>query len=175
MLKTISKHFCLQIIVYICSMEGDLQILRGLHPGIALGHELEKRKLSKGRFALSINEYPQTISTITKGKRDMNTPLALRIEHALGIEEGYFMTLQVFYDIKEEKRKQQGNAKPDLSKLRSILFWDTSIDKIDWQQQKKAIIERVFERGNEEEKNEITRFYGADIVTQVLGNKNTKR
>ncbi len=82
----------------------------------------------------------------------MNTPLALRIEHALGIEEGYFMTLQVFYEIKEEKRKQLTNATPDLSKLRPILFWDTSMDKIDWQQQKRAVIKRVFERGNEQEK-----------------------
>lgn len=156
-------------------MEGKLEILKGLHPGIALGYELGKRKLSKGRFALSINEYPQTLGAITKGKRDMNTPLALRIEHALGIEEGYFMTLQVFYDIKEEKRKQQGNAKPDLTKLRPILFWDTSMDKIDWQQQKKAIVKRVFERGNEEEKNEITRFYGADAIALALSNNNAKK
>ncbi len=156
-------------------MERQIDIIKGLHPGIVLGYELQKRKLPKGRFAISINEYPQTLGAITKGKRDMNTPLAMRIEHALGIEEGYFMTLQIFYEIKEEKRKQQDNAKPDLTKLRPILFWDTSMDKIDWQQQKKAIIKRVFERGNKDEKNEITRFYGADTIAQIIGNKNTKK
>ena len=36
----------------------------------------------------------------------MNTPLALKIENALGLEEGYFMILQVFYDIEEEKKRQ---------------------------------------------------------------------
>ena len=40
------------------------------------------------------------------------------------------------------------------------LFWDTDVRKIDWEQQYKAILRGVFERGNEEEQNEIARFYG---------------
>jgi len=149
-------------------MENNLSILKGLHPGIVLEKELKKRKLPKGRFALSVNEFPQTIGAITKGRRNMNTPLALKIEHALDIEEGYFMTLQVFYEIKEEKRRQQQGNKPDISKLRPILFWDTRMEKINWQQQKNAIIARVFERGNKQEKDEITRFYGKEIVDKIL-------
>jgi len=96
----------------------------------------------------------------------MNTPLALKIEQALGIEEGYFMTLQLFYEIRELKHSQHQNNQPDLSKLRPILFWDTKMEKIDWQQQKNAIIKRVFERGNEQEKKEITRFYGEETIEQ---------
>ncbi len=156
-------------------MENKIDILKGLHPGIALAYELEQRKLPKGRFALSINEYPQTLGAITNGKRDMNTSLALRIENALGIEEGFFMTLQVFYDIKQEKRKQQGATTPNLTKLRPVLFWDTDMDKIDWHRQKKAVIKRVFERGNKEEQKEITRFYGADTIQQILQPQPTKR
>jgi plasmid maintenance system antidote protein VapI len=37
-----------------------------------------------------LNEFPQSLGDITKGKRKMNTALALKIEHALGIEEGFF-------------------------------------------------------------------------------------
>jgi len=40
-------------------------------------------------------------------------------------------------------------ATPNLSLLRTILFWDTKIETIDWQKHKKAVINRVFERGNE--------------------------
>lgn len=149
-------------------MEKEISILKGIHPGFVLENELQKRNLSKGRFALSIDEFPQTLGAITKGKRNMNTNLALRIEKALGIEEGYFMILQVYYDIKQEKEKQQANQHPDLSKLKRILFWDTTLEKIDWQQQKKAIIKRVFERGDEEEKEEITRFYGPETIKQEL-------
>jgi plasmid maintenance system antidote protein VapI len=149
-------------------MTRSISILKGLHPGIVLERELKKRGLAKGPFALSINEFPQTISAITKGKRGMNTPLALRIEKALDIEEGYFMTLQIFYEIKEEKQKQEKPFKPRLKVLRPALFWDTQLDKIDWKRQKRAVIERVWERGNEEEKAEIIRFYGAQEVDNIL-------
>lgn len=148
-------------------MKKDLNILKGIHPGFVLERELEKRQIRKGSFALQIQEYPQTLSTITKGKRDMNIGLALKIEHVLGIEEGFFMILQVYYDIEQEKKKQN-SEQPNLTIIRSILFWDTKTEKIDWQKQKKAIIKRIFERGNEMEKKEITRFYGNETISKVL-------
>jgi plasmid maintenance system antidote protein VapI len=113
------------------------------------------------------DEYPQTLVSITKGKRRMNANLALKIEKALGIDEGYFMTLQVFYDIKELK-KNQDKLYPDFTKLRRVLFWDTKMENIDWEKYKTAIIKRVFERGNEIEKNEIVRFYGQEKVNNIL-------
>jgi len=143
-----------------------LQLLKGIHPGFVLERELRKRGLRKSGFAQEINEHPQTINAITKGRRGMNTPLALKIEHALGLEEGYFMTLQVFFEIGQEKKRRAGA--PDLSKLRPVLFWDTRVEKIDWQKQKEAVIRRVFERGNEAERNEISRFYGQGEVNLVL-------
>ncbi|MES2702847.1 MAG: plasmid maintenance system antidote protein [Bacteroidota bacterium] len=152
-------------------MMNTIPILKGLHPGIVLENELKKRQLSKGQFALSIHEFPQTLSAITHCKRGMNTALALKIENALGIEEGYFMTLQVYYEIKQEKLKQQ-QTHPDLSKLRTVLFWDTDIQKINWHTQKNAVIRRVFERGNEKEQSEIVNFYGQEAVDKVL-NRNS--
>ena len=148
-------------------MKKYLNILKGIHPGFVLERELKKRQIRKGSFALQIQEYPQTLSTITKGRRDMNIGLALKIEHVLGIEEGFFMILQVYYDIEQEKKKQN-SSKPNLSIIRSILFWDTKMEKIDWQKQKKTIIKRIFERGNEIEKKEITRFYGSETIFKTL-------
>lgn len=148
-------------------MKSNLQLLKGIHPGFVLERELEKRHLRKGVFALSLQEYPQTLTAITKGKRGMNTSLALKIEEALGLEEGYFMILQVYYDIEQEKKKQN-KLRTDLPQLRSVLFWDTKINTIDWEKQKKAIIKRVFERGNEMEKKEIIRFYGVQTVDAIL-------
>ncbi|GAA4196724.1 hypothetical protein GCM10022289_02890 [Pedobacter jeongneungensis] len=142
-----------------------LSILKGLHPGFFLEHELKKKKLSKRRFALSLSEHPQTIGAITKGNRDMNTSLSLRIEAALGLEEGLLMMLQVFYDIKKEKEKQK--LKPDLSVFSHTLFWDTKIENIDWKLHKKFIISRVLEYGNEKEKQEILNFYGKDVIEKL--------
>jgi plasmid maintenance system antidote protein VapI len=141
-------------------MFNAISIIKGIHPGITLDRKLKERRLRKRPFALSIDEHPQTLSAITKGKRRINTSLALKIEHALGLEEGYFLTLKVFYDIKEEKRKQEQHSHPNLSLIRAVIFWDTNIKTIEWQTQKRAVIERILERGNDQEKEEIKRFYG---------------
>ncbi len=151
-------------------MKSELNQLKGIHPGLVLERELNKRHLRKGSFALSLQEYPQTLTAITKGKRGMNTALSLKIERALGIEEGYFMILQVYYEIEEEKRKQNISW-THLPQLRPVLFWDTKMASLDWEKQKKAIIKRVFERGNAIEKNEIIRFYGAKTVDDLLNKR----
>lgn len=148
-------------------MNDYINLVKGIHPGFILERQLRKRKLAKGKFALSINEYPQTIVAITKGRRKMNTALALKIEQALGLEDGFFMILQVYHDIIVEKEKTQVES-PDLQKLRPVLFWDTDIRKINWQKQKGAIIKRVFERGNEAERSEIMQFYGEQTVQDTL-------
>ena len=100
----------------------------------------------------------------------MNTALSLKIERALGLEEGYFMILQVYYEIEEEKRKQN-KSWANLPQLRPVLFWDTKMESIDWEKQKKAIIKRVFERGNATEKSEIIRFYGTKTVDDILNKR----
>lgn len=145
-----------------------IDLIKGLHPGIFLDRELKKRKFAKSRFALSLNEYPQVLGDITKGKRKMNMPLALKIEKALGLEEGYLMMLQLFYDIKQEKQKQHRGIRPNFDKLRPVLFWDTRMEEIDWIAQKPAVIERVKERGNDQEKKEIDRFYNMDKLKDLI-------
>ena len=148
-----------------------IEILKGLHPGLFLQRELGNRKLKSGQFAESIGEHPQTLSAIIRGRRSMNTPLSLRIEQALGLEEGFLLTLQVYYDIAEENRKLSQGHRPDLTKFRSSIFWDTKIENIDFIAHCRYVINRVFERGNEEEINEIIRFYGkAKIIENITLN-----
>lgn len=148
----------------------EISIIKGIHPGLILERKLREKKLKKSRFAITIKEYPQTLTAITKGKRGMNPALALKIEQALGLEEGYLMVLQALYDMKQERlRQHSGSGTPDLSQLRPGLFWDTDINQIDWIGQRRAVIERVIERGSEEEKAEIKRFYGEKAFNKVAG------
>ena len=149
-------------------MENPIEILKGIHPGFLVERELKSRGLRQNVFAEMIHEHPQTLSAIIKGRRNMNVLLALKMEAALNLDEGFLMTLQVYYDIKEAKRKQAAESHPDLSKLRRVLFWDTAMEKIDWHRQKRAVILRVFERGNQLEKEEIRRFYGWELVEAIL-------
>ena len=99
----------------------------------------------------------------------MNTRLAMKIEKVFGLEEGFLMILQVYYDISLEKNRKKKNH-PDTHKLRPVLFWDTDMDFIDWEKQKRAVIKRVFKMGNEQEKDEITRFYGRETINNILRN-----
>jgi len=55
------------------------------------------------------------------------------------------MTLQVHYDIKIAKFDP--NYKPDLTKIRNRLFWDTNINKIDRYLMKIGLVERIFLHG----------------------------
>jgi addiction module HigA family antidote len=89
-------------------MTAEFEKYKGIHPGSVLGHLLKKRNISQRPFALSLPEHPQTLNAILKEKRDLNTPLSLKIEKALDLEEGTLMTLQVYYDIKKEKEKHPG-------------------------------------------------------------------
>jgi len=65
--------------------------------------------------------------------------------------------------------KQPSGSTPDLSILRKILFWDTEIKNIDWQKHYAFVIKRVFERGNDDEKRELIRFYGEEKIKELTG------
>lgn len=149
-------------------MNTNISIIKGIHPGIILNRELKKRRLSKKQLAELVREFPQTLGAITKGKRRISPSLSLRLGKTLDIDESYFMILQAYYDIEQEKKKQRKDLHPDLSKIRPVIFWDTDIKKLDWIKYKPSIIKRVFERGNEQEKQEIIRFYGEDDISKVL-------
>ena len=89
------------------------------------------------------------------------------------MEEGTLVILQAYYDIQKIKEKEIKST-PDLHILSKALFWDTDIKYIDWERQYRAVIQRVFERGNENDKNEIIRFYGTEKVNQALQESNIR-
>ncbi len=146
----------------------NIDLIKGIHPGIILARELKKRKLPKRRLAISIGEYAQLLGDITNGKRRINPSLSIRLGKALELDESYFSVLQAYYDIEQEKKKQSLQIHPDLKKFRPVLFWDTDISLIDWVKNKTSVIKRVFERGDAQEKDEIIRFYGEEEVNATL-------
>lgn len=154
---------CKQICLHL-DMTEESESFKGIHPGKVIERLLNKRGISQRPFALALPEHPQTFNAILKGKRSLNIALALKIERALSLEEGSLMTLQVHYDLKLERLRTQGPG-PD---LRKILFWDVDMSKIDWQQQSKYAIKRVYERGDQAERDEIDRYYGLEKVNEVI-------
>ncbi len=149
-------------------MTPSFEKYKGIHPGIILERELKKRSIKKRPFALSLKEYPQIINDVSKGKRGLTPSLSIKIDRALDLEEGTMLVLQAYYEIKKEKLLL--SDKPNIKAFRKALFWDTDIDQIDWKAQYVSAIRRVFERGNNDEKAELERFYGLEKIRQVLAN-----
>ena len=57
---------------------------------------------------------------------------------------------------------------PDLTKFRGAIFGDTKIENIDFTAHSRYVINRVFERGNEEQILEIIRFYGIETIKNEI-------
>ncbi len=140
--------------------------IKGIHPGLILKREIERNNIKSSQLAMSIDEHKQTISAIINQKRGINPELSIKLADYFHTEEDYFMMLQAGYDVKS---KLAANLKrtPNLNNIRKVLFWDTTFDKIDWIKNKRAIIKRVLERGNEKEINEIINFYGKATVSKT--------
>lgn len=144
-------------------MEKSFEKYKGIHPGKVLSRILEPTGIKKAEFARSIRTYPQTLNEILKGKRKLPIELSLRIDSALGYPEGTFAELQTYFEIKNAKKKMS-EYHPDLEQIRSVVFWDTEIESIDFKTQIKGVIDRILERGNEQEKEVIYDFYGEEII-----------
>ena len=79
-----------------------------------------------------------------------------------------------FLNSKIEEKQKRGGSTPNLSLIRKSLFWDTDITMIDWDKHYKAVIRRIFERGNEIEKQELIHFYGAEKINTALNTSTGK-
>lgn len=151
----------------------EISKIRGIHPGVILRRELKSSGRKANEFSESIGEYSQTLSAIMKEKRRITPILSLKLAKEFGVAEEYFLILQSLYDI-EQLRETSDKKHPNLNLIRKSLFWDTEISKIDWNKMAPAVIKRIFSKGNNLEKEEITKFYGKETVSKILAMPSTQ-
>ena len=140
--------------------------VKGIHPGVILKRELKRRNIKAVALAKSIEEYPQTINAITKEKRGVNAKLSIKLGDYFNVEKEYFMLLQASFEVNASIRQSYKN--PLIGKVRSIIFWDTDFNKIDLVKNKRSVIKRILERGNESEIKELIAFYSKPTIEQEL-------
>ena len=140
-------------------MKSDINKYKGIHPGKIISRELKRLGISQREFAKQIGEHSQSLNAVITGRRALTTELSVKIDRALGFEEGFLLALQAYYSAIEYKNKMASESIIGTPYIRRILFWDTNFDKLDWGRYRDAVIQRVLERGSEEEKDEIARFY----------------
>lgn len=75
-----------------------------IHPGEILMEEfLRPLGLSQYRLAVDISVPPRRINEIVHGKRAITADTALRLARYFGNSEGFWMNLQVRYDLEVQR------------------------------------------------------------------------
>lgn len=82
------------------------------HPGeILLEEFLKPMGLSQNALARAVHVPPRRINEIILGKRSLSADTDLRLARYFGVSEGFFLGLQVDYDLMERRRKIEGDLK----------------------------------------------------------------
>lgn len=88
------------------------------HPGELIKDELEANNLTQAKLADNIGVRPSLLNEIIKGKRGVNTEMALLIEAALNIPADLLLNLQSDYNM--QKAKSDTSFMNRLSTIRNI-------------------------------------------------------
>ena len=80
--------------------------IANIHPGeILLEEFLNPLSISQNKLARDIDVPPRRINEIVHGIRAITADTDLRLSRALGTSEGFWLGLQVDYDLEERKKK----------------------------------------------------------------------
>jgi antitoxin HigA-1 len=76
------------------------------HPGeILLEEFLKPMGLSQNGLARAVHVAPRRINEIVLGKRDITADTDLRLARYFGLSEGFFLGLQMDYDLMQRRRE----------------------------------------------------------------------
>ena len=95
--------------------------LKNIHPGeILLEEFLLPMNISQNKLGIDIGVSPRRINEIIHGKRSVTADTDLRLSRALGTSEGFWLGLQVDYDLEEKK----ATIKSKLEEIKSLVSLD---------------------------------------------------
>jgi addiction module HigA family antidote len=81
-------------------------LLANPHPGeILLEEFLKPMGLSQNSLARAVHVAPRRINEIVLGKRDITADTDLRLARYFGVSEGFFLGLQMDYDLMQRRRE----------------------------------------------------------------------
>ena len=89
-------------------------LVPNLHPGeILLEEFLKPAGLSQNALARAIGVSPRRINEIVLGQRAITADTDLRLARYYGMSEGFFLGLQMDYDLMEQRRVLGGQVEGD--------------------------------------------------------------
>lgn len=147
-----------------------------LDTGSVIKYFLNKRGITGKQLAEKSGLTPQRVSDFANNHRRITAEISLKLEKALDINhKGYFYLIQTNHDIYLAEQCNPQSETPRLSKIKKHIFWDSDMAHINWQSDRKRIIQRVFEYGDDAAIKEIIHFYGASEVKSTLTQITDKR
>jgi len=81
--------------------------IQAFHPGEFLLEEIEERGIIKKDFAQALDIFPNNLSLIFAGKRNISAQLAIKIEKQLGVSAEYWYNMQTLYDLQMARIEEQ--------------------------------------------------------------------
>ncbi|GAB3284009.1 HigA family addiction module antitoxin [Parasphingorhabdus pacifica] len=82
----------------------DEFVMPPVHPGEVLAEEyLEPLGVTQHRLAVAVGVPPRRINEIVHGKRGISADTALRLARYFGTSEGFWLNLQIRYDLERAK------------------------------------------------------------------------
>ena len=87
-------------------------LLPNPHPGeILLEDFLKPLELSQNALARAVHVPPRRINEVVLGKRDVTADTDLRLARYFGLSEGFFLGLQMDYDLMQRRREIDSDLK----------------------------------------------------------------
>lgn len=100
----------------------NLEPFEPTHPGELLKEEIECRGISQKELSRQTDIPYTALNEVLNGKRAITTEYALLIEAALGIESGFWLKMQMNYDIQTTKQnKTFAQRLADIRKIAAAL------------------------------------------------------
>ena len=100
----------------------NLDPLQPTHPGEVLKEEIECRGISQKELSRQTGIAYTTLNEMLNGKRAITTEYALLIEAALGIESGFWLRMQMDYDVQTAKHDKTFRARlENVRKIAAVL------------------------------------------------------
>lgn len=81
--------------------------IEAFHPGSFLLEEIEFRQIQKKDFAQKIGIFPNNLSLIFSGKRDISASLAIKIGKALGTSGELWYNMQSAFNFQQAMLKEE--------------------------------------------------------------------
>lgn len=145
----------------------DLEKIPGTPPYALIEWLLKKQGITAENFCSRTGIPMPIFQVILDKEKEIDPYLSEALGRGFGTDEEYFLKVQKQWN-KELDYQKMPKPTPNLTNIRPVVFWDGDFNKIDWIRYEKGIIQRIFERGNELEKQEIISFYGREKVITTL-------